>query len=340
MISSLPRSEFECHVVVPDEPPLRADLAAAGAHVHIVPMRRITTSGGLGYWLAYALAWPGTVLRIARLVRRLDIDIVHSNSLHSWYGWAAARMTRKPHVWSAREIVVQSNAALNLERFLLRRFATSVVSISHAVGRQLDVGDEWIFTEGVDTSRFRPVRTNTFRTKHGIAPDAFVFGAAGRIDTWKGFDVLFDAWALANLDAELVIAGGSVRGKERFARDLEGRAKAMRGVRFVGPLDDMSTFYPDLDVFVLPSTSPEPLGLVLLEALACGTPVIATDHGGPPEIVTGDPGRGRLVAPNDAEALARAMGRFRTGSQPAERTSLIGEQPALWPSVFRDAMRR
>jgi len=339
MISSLPADEFECHVVVPDEPPLRAELEAAGARVHVIPMRRITTSGNIGYWIGYALAWPVTVLRITRLVRMARIDVVHSNSLHSWYGWAVARLMRKPHVWSAREIVVQSGAALNLERFLVRHFATKVVAISHAVLRQLDPRDSCVFTEAVDTSRFRPIRTNTFRTKHGIAPDAFLFGAAGRIDTWKGFDVLLDAWSVADLDAELVIAGGPVEGKESYARELETRARTMPGVRFVGPLHDLAPFYPDLDVFVLPSTFPEPLGLVMLESLACGTPVIATDHGGPPEVLAGHPERGRLVAPNDAKGLAEAMRGFR-GRERVERTSLYEPGPNLWPGVFRDVARR
>lgn len=329
MISSLPTSEFECHVVVPDEPPLRAELEAAGARVHVIPMRRITTSASFGYWPAYALAWPVTVWRLARLVRSAHIDVVHTNSLHSWYGWAVAALTRKPHVWSAREIVVQSGAALSLERFLVRHFATETVAISAAVARQLDARSVRIFSEAPELAAARP---GSFRTKHGIADDAVLVGAAGRLDTWKGFDVLFDAWSKAGLDAELVVAGGAVAGKEQYARDLQDRAGP--NVKFVGPLDDMSSFYSDVDLFVMPSTSPEPLGLVMLEALMSGTPVIATDHGGPPEILAGHPERGTLVPPNDAEALADALKLL--AKRRRDKTPLYEPPVSIWPGVFRE----
>src|ERR1700726_1047353 len=90
MVRSLPRPEFECHVVVPAEPPLRPDFEAAAVEVHVVPMRRISRSHRWRDWLGYALAWPVTVVRLARLLRHLDIDVVHTNSFHSWYGWAAS----------------------------------------------------------------------------------------------------------------------------------------------------------------------------------------------------------------------------------------------------------
>src|SRR5262245_10378012 len=103
MLRSLPPDEFECHVVVPAEPPLRADLEAAGATVHIVPMRRISTSHGALQWVGYASGWPVAVLRLHSLLKRLDVGVVHTNSLNSWYGWAAARMARRPHVWHRSE---------------------------------------------------------------------------------------------------------------------------------------------------------------------------------------------------------------------------------------------
>src|SRR5437868_4831603 len=127
MIRTLPRSSYACHVVVPAPSPMAEDLRAAGATVHVVPMRRLTGSGGGWYWLAYALAWPVTVARLFLVARRVHADIVHTNSLHSLYGWAAAALVRRPHVWHAREIVVQSAAALRLERSLARRYATVVV---------------------------------------------------------------------------------------------------------------------------------------------------------------------------------------------------------------------
>src|SRR3954468_19972326 len=171
MIRTLPRPSFACHVVVPAPSPMADELRAAGASVHVVPMRRLTGSGGALYWLAYAALWPGTGARVPRLARRVKADIVHSNSLHSLYGWAVAALVRKPHVWHAREIVVQSAAALRLERFLARRYAVVVVAISDAVAAMLDLPNTEVLLDDVDADEFGPHRAGHARGALGIGDD-------------------------------------------------------------------------------------------------------------------------------------------------------------------------
>lgn len=357
MLRDLPRDDFLCHVVVPEEPAMRRELEAAGARIHVLPMRRITTGAGLGYWVGYAVSWPVVVWRLWRSVRRLGIDVVHTNSLHSWYGWAAASLARRPHVWVAREIVVQSRSALLVERFLTRHFATVVVSMSGAIAAQLNPRDGRVFTDGVDLERFSPRRAGLFRSRHGIADGVVVVGSAGRIDVWKGFDVLLDAWNVVMHrrpddlpPAQLLIAGPSVPGKEAYERALRSRAAAMPNVSWLGEVDDVGAFDADLDVFVLASTQPEPFGLAMVEALACGVPVIATDHGGPVEVIGGRPDRGRLVAPGDADALAAAIEEFtdpaRTHEVPSDtetrraRSSRFDADPPPWAALFDEVGRR
>jgi glycosyltransferase involved in cell wall biosynthesis len=324
-------------------------LEAAGARVHVVSMRRLTRSEGAAYWVGYALAWPVSVARLVLVARRSRADVLVSNSLHSWYGWAAAWLTRRPHVWIAREIVVGSAAATKLERFLTRRFATVVVSMSHAIAGQLDPREGRVFTDAVDTQRYRPGRAGAFREEHGIPDDISLIGAAGRIDTWKGFEVLLDAWSRlspARADAaRLVIAGPPVPGKEAYERQLRDRAATLPDVIWLGPIDDLGPLYADLDAFVLASTDPEPFGLVMAEALAAGVPVIATDHGGPPEVLAGHPERGALVPPNDPGALATAIRDVvdRTTTSTArrlQREPLWLADPPPWADLFEEVARR
>jgi glycosyltransferase involved in cell wall biosynthesis len=297
--------------VLPGPAPLAGELSAAGATLHTIPMRRISTSYGAGEWAAYGAGWPVAVGRIARLIRRLDADVVQTNSLHSLYGWAAAAATRRPHVWHAREIVVQSDAALKLERFLARRFADRVVCMSQAIADQLDPANVEVVRETVDPSEFRPDLAGRFRARTGIPDDAPLAGAVGRLDTWKGFDVLLDAFDAAKArraDLHLVVAGGEVRGKEQLAVGLAARAERTPDVHWLGPRADVAELYADLDAFVLPSTEPEPYGIVVVEALASGTLVVVTDAGGAPEIVDhAAPGSGTRVRPGDAAALADAL---------------------------------
>jgi glycosyltransferase involved in cell wall biosynthesis len=311
MLSSLPPAEFECHVVVPAEPPLRAEIEATGAAVHIVPMERISTSHGPATWVRYAAGWPVAVIRLVRLVRALHIDVVHTNSLHSWYGWAAASLARRPHVWHAREINVQSGAALRVEQVLTRHFATRVIAMSQAIADQLPGADLVVVHETVDGREFSPARAGRFRSASGIPDDAPLVGGAGRIDTWKGFDVLLDAFALVKErcpTAHLAIAGGAVEGKEAYADGLRARAAELPDVHWLGPRTDVPDILADLDVFVMPSTEPEPYGLIAVEALASGTPVVMTDAGGPREIAAhAVPGVARLVPIGDVERLADAI---------------------------------
>lgn len=352
MIRQLGTDGWECHVVIPGPARLASEYAAAGAVVHQLAMASLTTSGRPTRWLRYASAWPATVLRLALLGRRLGVSVVHSNSLHSWYGWAAARLLGRPHVWHAREIVFQSGAALRLERFLARHFAQQVIAVSSAVAAQLDPGNVVVVLDGADADRFTPHRAGRFRAAAGVDDRVALVGSVARLDTWKGFDVLLDAWPRVRRrrpDAELVVVGGPVPGKERYAEALAAKAADLPGVHWMGRRDDIPEVMADLDVFVQVSTEPEPFGLVLVEALASGCPVVAGAAGGPLDIL-GPTARGEstvagtLVPPGDAGALAEAVlallpDRSASATRQARR-ALGPPSPGRFGPVFDQAVQR
>jgi len=349
MVRSLPSEEFDCHIVVPSPSPLDAEFAATGATVHVVPMRRLSTSHGALDWAAYGAGWPVGVGRLVRLTRRLDVDVVHTNSLHSLYGWAAAGLTRRPHVWHAREIVVQSRAALRLERALARRFATTVICMSEAVADQLDRRNVEVVYETADPGEFRPELAGSFRARAGIPDDVPLAGAVSRLDSWKGVDVLLDAHERAKREVaamHLLVAGGAVEGKARLAADLEARAAGLEDVHWVGARTDTPELFADLDLFVLPSTEPEPYGLVAVEALASGVPVVVTDAGGPPEILARSaPGSGRTVPPRDAARLADAIvellpSRTDSPARRGRRSLQPPDESDRFATIFREAAAR
>ncbi len=311
MVRELSSMGWTCHVVTPSRSPLSTELLQAGAVLHVVPMRRITKSGSALYWLGYVAAWPIAVLRLMSIARRSRPTVVASNSLHSWYAWAVALLTRKPLVWHAREIVVQSSAALQLERWLCRHFADVVIAASRPVADQLAGSRVVVVHDVPDPTEFTPARAGKFRAVSGIPDDVPLIGSAGRIDTWKGFEILLDAVPSiqsVRKDAYFVIAGGAVAGKEAFASTLARRADQLENVYWMGERQDMPELLADLDVFVLASTEPEPFGSVLAEALAAGVPCVATDHGGSPEMLAQfSPEISRLVPPRDQKALAEAV---------------------------------
>jgi glycosyltransferase involved in cell wall biosynthesis len=309
MVHQLSGEGWTCHVAVPGPPRLAVEYAEAGATLHIVAMRRLTTSAGAGYWVRYALGWPLAVLRLFIVARRCRASVVHSNSLHSWYGWACAALARRPHVWHAREIVTQSRAALRVERTLTRRWAVRVIAVSEAVANQLDAADVEVVTDEPDPEIWFPGRAGHWRKGMAIDDDALVLGSVARIDTWKGFDVLLDAVPLIRAsfpDVVVVVAGAAVEGKEAYAADLARRAGDL-GVQWLGGRRDIPDLMADLDLFVQVSSTPEPWGMVHAEALASGVAIVAGDEGGPVEILAGaSPRAGVLVGPRDAQAVAAA----------------------------------
>jgi glycosyltransferase involved in cell wall biosynthesis len=222
-----------------------------------------------------------------------------------------ARLVGRPHVWHAREIVSQSALALRVERALARHGAKTVAAVSEAVAAQLDRRNVEIVRDDPDPSRFRPGSAGRFRHRVGIDDSVLLVGSVARLDTWKGFDTFLDALELvlaSRDDVEGLVGGGPVPGKEAYAARLEARAAEMRSVHWVGERDDVAELLADLDVLVQVSETPEPYGLVVAEALASGTPVVAGDQGGPVEILAGCPSHaGRLVPPGDPGALATAV---------------------------------
>jgi glycosyltransferase involved in cell wall biosynthesis len=277
------------------------------------------------------------------LARRLDVDIVHSNSLHTWYGWATARLLRRPHVVHAREIVVQSRVALRVERFLCRHFASRVIAVSYAVAAQLDPANVIILDEHLDPREFSPARAGAFRARVDIPDDVPLIGAVARLDPLKGLDVLVDAFTsvrAARPDARLVIVGTPVLGQDDYARALGIRVAAADGAQLLDGRDDIPDAMADLDVLAFPSVEPESYGLVLVEALASGTPVVTTDHGGPPEIVArAEPAAGRVVPVGDAGALAAAILDLAPDRTSPERRRARLPGFTLPPPRFAEAFR-
>jgi glycosyltransferase involved in cell wall biosynthesis len=184
-----------------------------------------------------------------------------------------------------------------------------------------------VVPNGVDTERFRPVDTDGFRERHGL-PEGPLVGYTGRHGYEKRLDVLVEA--AADLDATVVFGGdGPARA------DLESAAaESGADVRFLGLLDraELPAFYSALDAFAFPSPV-ETQGLVALEAICCGTPVVGADAGALADTI--DAGEtGYRFAPGDAAALVGAVGRTlaereRLGENCLERREEFGVEAAL-----------
>lgn len=181
---------------------------------------------------------------------------------------------------------------------------------------------------GLDLARFcpaPPAEPSTDLPEAGRHTGQLTVGYAGRLAAHKGVDVLLRA---ASLDERLHlrIAGAGPDGHDlrELARPLGDR------VAFLGPLDEdaLPAFYRGLDALAVPSLETpgwvEQFGRVAVEAMACGTPVVASESGALPDVVGA---AGLLVPPGDPRALCDALLR-------------VGEEPGLWDRLRASGLRR
>ena len=194
-------------------------------------------------------------------------------------------------------------AADSYERWFVAG-ADAVIAPSRTAAQTLpaDGTPTHVVSNGVDTDRFRPIDAGTvraFKRRHAL-PDRPLVGYTGRHGHEKRLGDVLDA--TADVDAAVVLAGdGPAR------PDLERHAAGREDVFFLGFLDrsELPAFYTALDTFAFPSPV-ETQGLVALEAIACGTPVVAAAAGALAETVT-DGETGTHFPPGDTVAFREAI---------------------------------
>jgi glycosyltransferase involved in cell wall biosynthesis len=262
--------------------------------------------------------------------------------------------------WADESALAGGESALTLtakrgmERYVYRR-ADVVVALSRAfanlvVDRYGVASDRVrVIPPSIDLDHFTPGPRHTARGALRLPADAFIGVSVRRMVPRMGLDVLLDAWSLlaarSDTDPVLLLAG---QGDQQSA--LERRARRLGiapMVRFLGRVSDdaLVDLYRAADVSIVPSLDLEGFGLVALEALACGTPVIASRIGGLPEALDGlepdltvrpgDPAAlaGRLASLKEEPALLTDPGRWRSH---ASRFS-VAAMVARHRDVYREA---
>lgn len=263
--------------------------------------------------------------QVARLTRRLNVDIVHANSIRaSLVVGLASRMSRRPAVGHLRDRLppgAASKASLRLIGATCSHIVANSRYTLEALG-EAGVGTRAsVVYNPVDLGLFRPPHEEeraVVRAGLGLASDAFALGVVGQITPWKGQDM--GLRALAKLaerypDLRLLVVGEAkfLSESTRFdnAAYLKQLHELARDERLVGRVDflgersDVPQIMGALDALLVPSHG-EPFGRVVVEAMAAGTPVIASAAAGPAEIIEHGV-TGLLVDEDDVDAWASAI---------------------------------
>ncbi|WP_432478758.1 glycosyltransferase [Nocardioides sp. GXQ0305] len=269
-------------------------------------------------------AWPWS---LRRLVREQHYDIVHS---HAPLVGAAARVVApagtvllhtEHNTWQRYHPATRLANAATIARNDQVWAVSDQVAESIRLPRPLRLPDVDVMLHGVDPSSFPrgPEARCEGRRRLGIGEDVLVFGSVGNLAVKKDQITMIRAFGEAHRQlpaSRLVLIGTGPR--EPYLRSLAEHLGLADVVHFLGMRDDVPALLPALDVFVLSSLH-EGLSIAVVEALAAGVPVISTNVGGLPQLIT-DGEHGVLIRPRDADALTREM--LRLGLDDAERARL------------------
>ncbi len=253
-----------------------------------------------------------SVLRLAALMRRHRIDLVHSFLFHmSVYGTLAAGLASLPCIVSLRSVHYDfATWYRRLAWMVTARLASAVTAVSEEAAELLSQyarirrGRITVVPNGVDTEVFRPGPGAGVLQSLGVPEEAIVVGTVGRLHSIKGYRHLLDAAAevvKARPQCHFVLVGDD-GGSEGEALRMRASRLGLNGrVHFLGARADVPQLLREFDIFVLPSLS-EGMPNVLLEAMATGLPCVATRVGGNSEVI-GSPSVGVLVPAGNPQAL-------------------------------------
>ena len=314
------------------------DLAEAGrpplmlsAGEKMLSIRRNSSFGALARGAADVMAVAWQLSREAR-----HFDVICANSQKALFVCAlAAKLSRRPLVWILHDIVTDPAFSATNRRASLafaRLFAKLVAVNSEETGRAfIEAGGEAdkvrIVYNGFDPAKAKlrdPDVAARLRAELGLGPQPLV-GLFGRLSEWKGQHVFLDALA-AMEGVQAVIVGGALFGQEAYEARIREQASRLGldgRVRFLGFRSDVPELMASMDVVAHTSIVAEPFGRVVVEAMMCGRPVVATRGGGVTEIIR-DGETGLLVPPGDAAALAAALGTILSDPALAQRLGQSG----------------
>jgi len=333
LLASVRQAEpsWELWLLLAEDGPLARIAEELGVRVAVVPfppalakLGDAASSGGPWPLLRAGIATLNYAHGLARWLRQVKPDIIHTNGFKMHLLGARARPRKTPLVWHIHDYVGSRRLAGRLLRWLGGSCNVAVVnsnSVASDVQRLLPALRTVTIYNAIDVERFSPSgATIDLDAAAGLAPageGTIRVGLVATFARWKGHQVFLDALTRLPSDVPVrgYIIGGPIYQTDGSQWSLEELRQKVEGLQltgkvgFTGFLDDPAAAMRSLDVIIHASTAPEPFGMVIIEGMACGKPVIASQAGGAAELfVDGENALG--YPPGDADMLAGQITRL------------------------------
>ncbi len=327
LLKNLDKNEYDVLHLIPYPGPLMEEFKNTGIRVEIVDMPRIRLFKNPFQYVIILLKFFPTVSKIKKIIEDCKIDIVCTSSMVNLYGALAARLAHRPHILMAAEYLPILKLVSPYSYFL----SGKIVCCSNMVSRMFEKSSKVLVKyPGIDLDEFRPnnIDTQTLREKLGVRGK--LVSMVTRLDRWKGVETFIKAAEYVKSNAKFIIFAELVIGKEKYLKKLESTIKQLKVEDKI--LIKISRCTPEImaasDIIVHASLRPEPFGLIIIEAMATGKPVIASKSGGPAEIIS-DGVDGLLIEPGNPRILASAISRLLQDPKTAQEMSLKAREKVV-----------
>lgn len=259
--------------------------------------------------------------KLIKFLKHNDIAILHGNSFAgTLFGAMAARKLQIPFIAHLRELPRQGLLSGPIFKSIVRNVAirrsaaciaiSGMVSRAYAFEKRFKLPSIVTMHDPLDIKLFTSTKLDmSFRNVYGLPESAFLIGLVGRFEDWKGHLTALDALDIvirrSKRQVILVFVGDSKGAQKLYIDQIMQRILDLGlsgNVVMLGLQRDMPNIYSIMDIVIVPSVA-EPLGRVVLEAMVMQKLVVATNIGGPAEIIT-DGIDGFLVSPKDHKALS------------------------------------
>lgn len=282
---------------------------------------------------AHIAAYPFHILKMAQGIRAFNPDVVHVDGARDMlYAGPAARLAGKPALWHIRVL----NRDGGLDRYRAR-FANQIIANSQAVKETIrplcGKTPIHVIYNGFDINAYRAMPTADLEQRFGIPSQRKTIVIAARISDEKGHDDLLKAIRILkdqSLPVTCLVCGTDIAdGQPTLKRLLKLKEQLQlddTDVLFAGHVPDIVSVMKACDVQAVPSLA-EPFGRIIIEGWAADLPVVATDAGGPKEIIR--PGQnGLLTPPQQPKELAKRLTEALLDPELCQKMSTQGQQDA------------
>jgi len=322
----LDKTKYFPIVVIPSDGPLKREFEKENIQVVIAPVlklyRNIVNPKNI---FTFYKDYFASMKILKKLHEEHNFQLVYSHTLAVLIGFFFAKKNKIKHLWHVQEIInkpafvnkafkkllsLKANHKAIYDSIQTMKFWTKNSEIlqnkSDFVWNGLNLDEKYNTSE----EEIREIRESFFKSEN----NQIVIGLIGRINGWKGQQLLLDAYKLVRNDSnykntKLVFVGSAPPNQDFFVEDLKtkiGELNFQEYVIIVPFQQNIWKFWDSIDIAVVPSTEPEPFGMVAIEAMAAKKPTIVANHGGLQEIVIHDQ-TGFLFEPRNATDLAKHL---------------------------------